>query len=195
MMYCRGKKKSHEIIEDDDDSLGQNTIDEFEMEANYFASVTLFQHDMFIAELKKLNLDIKSAIHLSKLFGASIHATLRRYVENSAKRCALIVLEKSRGTHIAPGFSKRNYFASRRFMDAFGDVNLPDRFGLQWEFAQDFYYGKRGVVCGEATFTAKSGTETFLYQFFNNSYNGFVFLYPVGEKQSSKTTIILTAAK
>src|SRR5436189_3118162 len=73
--------KSYEVIEDDDDSISHHTIEEFEREANYFASVTFFQHDGFNDKLAKLNLGIDSAIYLSKLFGASIHATLRRFVE------------------------------------------------------------------------------------------------------------------
>jgi hypothetical protein len=186
------QKKIHEILEDDDDSLGTHTTEEFEMEANYFASVTLFQHDRFNDEIKKLNLGIDSAMHLAKLFGASIHATLRNYVENSSKRCALLVLEKSSVSGEKNAFPRKNFIVSFRFSKTFGNIVFPEVFNLNWEFAKDFYYRKRGIISGEVSLITENGDEIFKYQFFNNTYNGFVLLYPDGQKQSSKTKIIIT---
>jgi Zn-dependent peptidase ImmA (M78 family) len=80
------QQKSYDVLEDDDDSLGNHVCEEFEAEANFFASVTLFQGDRFIFEMDKLGLGIESSMQLSKLFGSSIHAALRRYVEYSKNR-------------------------------------------------------------------------------------------------------------
>lgn len=186
------QKNVHDIIEDDDDSLSAHATEEFEAEANYFASVTLFQHDRFNNELNKLNLGIESAIHLSKLFGASIHATLRRYVECSVKRCALIVLENVSAIGSVPKCSKRGFFASKRFLQTFGNLELPDEFGFTWDFAKDYYLKKRGIRTGSVPLSTENGVADFHYHFFNNSYNGFVLLYPSGEKQTSRTRIIVS---
>jgi Zn-dependent peptidase ImmA (M78 family) len=184
--------KVHDVIDDDDDSLSPYVVDEFEAEANYFASVTLFQHEAFLSELKKLNLNMEASLHLAKRFGGSIHATLRRYIQCSPKRCALLVLEKaSSGTSIL-NCSKKGYFASEKFEKAFGQIDWPDEFDSTWDFATTYFLGRKGIIPGSLTLQTANGDTVFNYQFFNNSYNGFVFLYPAGEKQSSRTKIIVS---
>ena len=183
----------HEVLEDDDDSLSAYVNEEFETEANYFASVTLFQHDRFLEEVRKLNLGIDSAMHLSKLFGASVHATLRTYVEKSSKRCALIVLDKMKSSDMLTlSVAQRNYFQSNSFSKAFGTLTMPESFDLSWPFTKEMLSRRRGIIKGQMVINTWGGNEEFNYQFFYNSYNGFVFVYPVGEKQSSKTQIIIS---
>lgn len=186
------QREVHDVIEDDDDSLSLYTIEEFEAEANYFASITLFQHDRFYNELSKLNLGIESAIYLSKLFGASIHATLRRYVECSSKRCALIVLESKSMVGFDSKCFKRDFFTSKKFSKTFGNLNIPDEFDTTWGFTKHFLLRKRGIIKGSITLFTENGFTDFNYNFFNNSYNAFVLLNPIGEKQSSKTTFVLS---
>lgn len=186
------QKNIHDILEDDDDSLSTHTTEEFEIEANYFASVTLFQHDRFISEMSKLNLGIESAIHLSKLFGASIHATLRRFVECSPKRCALLILEKLPTSGLAPKYSKRDFFSSTPFNKTFGELNLPCEFGYKWPFIKDYYFSKKGIRKGSINLSTENGEADFNYHFFNNSFNGFVLIFPIGEKITSKTKIIIS---
>jgi hypothetical protein len=81
---------------DNDDSLAPWVKEEFEKQANYFASATLFQQDRFDKEVRELGVGLNPAKAIAKKFGASIHATLRRMVENQHRQCALIVLEKRR---------------------------------------------------------------------------------------------------
>lgn len=128
---------------DDDESLNLDVKEEFEAEANYFASITLFQNDRFINEVKKYELGIPSALQVSKHFGASGHATLRRYVETSKKRCALLVLESlnKKGQVVNGDF--RNAFYSRSFMEEFGIINWPEKFGYKWSFMQDHCFNKK----------------------------------------------------
>ncbi|HEY4064665.1 MAG TPA: ImmA/IrrE family metallo-endopeptidase [Puia sp.] len=185
----------YEVLEDDDDSLSQNAIEEFEQEANYFASVTLFQHEIFFNELKKFHMGIDAAVALSKRFGASLHATLRKYIEHSPKRCALLVLDKAPPIKSISGFPKRNFFASARFLATFGTIEWPEIFGLEWSFAKDYYSNRKGIIPGTVEIETGNGAECLQYQFFNNHYNGLVFLFPPGEKQSSKIDLILTSAR
>lgn len=183
--------KFYEIIEDDDDSISLHTIEEFEREANYFASITLFQHDRFNDKLAKLGLGIDSAMYLSKLFGASIHATLRRYVECSSKRCALIVLDGKTMAGVGPKCLKRDAFFSEKFIQTFGPLDLPNEFSFSWDFAKHYFTKRRGIVDGEFSLTTKNGFTDFKYHFFNNTYNSFILLFPNGEKQTSRTRIVL----
>lgn len=184
--------KSYEVIEDDDDSISHHVIEEFEREANYFASATLFQHDRFNDQLAKLNLGIDSAMYLSKLFGASIHATLRRFVEHSSKRCALIVLEGKTMGGLDPKCLKRYTSFSEKFKKTFGPLELPNEFGLSWDFVKHHLTQRKGIVDGELTISTKNGLTDFKYHFFNNTYNSFILFFPNGEKQKSKTRIILS---
>ncbi|MCB9064112.1 MAG: ImmA/IrrE family metallo-endopeptidase [Chitinophagales bacterium] len=182
----------HDILDDDDHSLDIEYHEEFEVEANYFATVTLFQHDRFIDELQKLNLSIASAMQLGKYFGASIQASLRRFVECSKNRCSLIVLENISPTGTKPECGLRNAFFSDTFLSTFGIIELPVRLGYTWPFVRDYYHNRRFVKDGKITLKTRNGDVEFNYEFFNNTYKGLVFIYPVGERKSSKTKIILT---
>ncbi len=184
------QRKLHEIIGDNDQSLNPDYNDEFESEANYFASATLFQHNRFTDEIGKLNLSIDSGIHIAKVFGASIHATLRRYVECSKNHCALLVLENlKKGDD--PHCFLRNFFCSDSFVEKFGECVPPQRLDKNWEFVLDYTYGRKYKKDGQVTFDTANGPVTFTYQFFNNSYNAFVFIHPVGEIKKSRTTFII----
>jgi len=46
---------------------------------------------------------------------------------------------------------------------------------------------------GFISLPTKDGSVDFTYHFFNNSYNAFVFLFPVGEKKSTRTKIIISS--
>jgi hypothetical protein len=137
------QREIHDILDDDDDSLSPETRDEFEVEASFFASATLFQQDRFLAELDKFGLDIGTSMHLAKHFGASIHATLRRYVECSKNNCALIVLENISKNGSKPKCNLRDLFFSAKFLKVFGTINIPLELGYTWPFVQDYYFNKK----------------------------------------------------
>jgi Zn-dependent peptidase ImmA (M78 family) len=166
---------------DDDTTLDFYTSEEFEAEANYFASTILFQNDRFQNEISTLKLSIDTPIKLAKKFGASNHATLRKYVESSIQRCALLVLENISEKGTIPLCSKRDYFQSPSFSTTFGKINLPNEFGYTWSFTQDFYFKKRFHKRGKICLETENGYADFQYHFFNNTYNAFVLIFPVGE--------------
>lgn len=178
---------------DDDETLDAETKIQFEAEANFFASTTLFQSDRFLEEMEKLPLSLNSPKYLAKHFGSSIHAALRRYVECSKNRCALIVLENisSKGKFVK--CQVRDVFYSGKFTKTFGDIGLPNELGYTWPFVQDYYFNRRYKTDGFLTLTTLNGEADFTYHFFNNGYNGFVFLFPIGEKKRSRTKIVITA--
>lgn len=171
----------HDILEDDDNSIDLSTTEEFEKEANYFASVTLFQHDRFLYELNKLEFGIQSAIKLSKIFGGSIHATLIRFVQGSAKRCALLVLENVSAKGAVPKCYKRDFFTSKKFNETFGLILLPNEFGYTWPFTKNYYHALKGIRDGILQLKTENGQVQFIYQFFNNSHNALVLIFPAGE--------------
>jgi len=179
----------HQIIGDNDLTLSLDQAEEFEAEANYFASITLFQQDRFSDQLSKLALEINSAMYLANYFGASVHAALRRYIDCSKNRCALIILE---GLDISGcKCDVRNFLTSSSFSREFGHVDFPKVLDKSWPFVQDYMAGRRFKKDGRLVYRSGEGDIDFSYQFFDNTYNAFVFLYPVGEANKTKVTIAL----
>ena len=178
---------------DNEDTLSYQTKIDFEAEANYFSSLTLFRHDRFISEMDKLELSLKAGMALSKKFGGSVHAALRRMVEQSPKRCALLVLEKFTDVpKNLPQCGKRDLFQSDAFTADFGELVLPDQFGYTWAFAKDYIFKKKFREDGTINLPTPGGMLDFNYHFFDNNYNAFVFLFPNGEINKSKTKIIMS---
>ncbi|MFM1999048.1 MAG: hypothetical protein RL204_995 [Bacteroidota bacterium] len=177
---------------DSDETLDPDTEEAFEAEANYFASLTLFQHNLFAEQFEKLELGIKAPLHLSKTFGASIHSTLRRYVEENKKRIALLVLKDISKKGSLPNCSVRNYFQSPKFTKEFGRVTWPEQLGYTWPFVPYYYHNRRLVENDSVLLNTKNGEVQFSFHFFCNSYNAFVLIFPKGEKNRTRTKIILT---
>ncbi len=183
---------THNVLGDDDHTLSSETNEEFEQEANFFASLTLFQHDRFDDEISKLSLSIETSMYLAKHFGASIHATLRRYVESSKKRCALLVLENVSQENNLRTCALRNVFYSQKFLNEVGFLPLEIPLSRTYGFVLDYYSKRKFKLDGVVNFIIDGITEGFNYHFFYNGYNAFVFIFPKGEKQSSRTKIIIS---
>lgn len=185
------QKATFDYIEDEK-TLCAETKEVFEAEANFFASAVLFQMERFDDLAGTLPLEIKSARYLSKHFGSSVHAAIRRYVLTINKRCALLVLNtdpKNRQT-----LSMRDYFQSPLFTREFGEISLPGQFDLAWPFVQDYFIGKVAIDApAPLPLTFDNDTHDFEYQYFYNRWNVFVFIMPKGEKIKSRTSIIIGA--
>ena len=162
-----------------------------EASASFFASCALFQLERFDEEVEKLPLSMKSAQVLGQMFGGSNHAALRRYVERSKKRCALLVLHKPEVNgdyHVRI----RNYFQSVPFTADFGEIVWQDgKCGLEYVFVKEIKRGRRWHEEGQiALMTPVGETVTFSYHFFNSSHNTFVLFLPAGEKIKSRVVIV-----
>jgi len=173
---------------DDDDTLNPDVKIAFEAEANFFASGTLFQLDRFDEEASLLELTIRSPLALSKKFGGSVHATIRRYVERSPKRCALLVIEKDGIIN----FKVRNYFQSPSFTKEFGILKWPESLGPDQAFIVDCSFRTMNTN-GQFLYKTENGDITFQYHFFSNSFNYFVMVLPFGEKIKTRTKIIVAS--
>ncbi len=185
------QSKTMEFL-DDDETLDHDTQEEFEQEANYFASVTLFQNDRFDNEVKKFELGMPCVMQLSNYFGASVHATFRRYVENSKFRCALLVLKNlSLKGEVANG-DFRNAFHSESFLNNFGSIEWPKNFGYKWIFIRDhLFLKKKWKTNGSINLKTLNGDVDFTYHYFDNTYNAFVLIFPKGETKTTRTKIVL----
>jgi hypothetical protein len=176
---------------DDDKSLDPSVEEEFEREASYFASGALFQLERFDDEAAKLPLCLRSAQVLGNTFGGSNHASLRRYVERTKKRCALLVLHKpATDGEYAAGI--RDYFQSSAFTADFGDIQWPKKTcGLDLAFVQDIKQGRKWHENGQIGLALETGEYvTFKYHYFRTPYQIFILIMPVGEKNNSRISIV-----
>lgn len=177
---------------DDDENLDPDINDQFESEANYFASSALFQLEIFHDKVGQYPLKLATCLQLSKLFGASFHATIRRYVEHSKKRCALLVLNKEPVSPISyPSLSIRNYFQSSSFTKEWGTITWEPKFDFDVPFFQDFL-SNRKMITSELVIESEQEFIECDYHYFDNSYNIFVFMFPKGEVIKSRTNFVIT---
>lgn len=179
---------------DDDITLNAQIEEQFEAEANYFASITLFQHDRFLDEIEKSNLGIATVMQLSKKFGSSVHSALRNYVLNSKNRCGLLVLNPFTNENGKVNFLQtRDLFYSASFLREFGELILPNEFGFKWAFVQDYKFQKKFNDSGNINLSSKEGFNfECTYHFFNNGFNSFVLFFPIGEKNAAKKKFIFS---
>jgi hypothetical protein len=196
--YLPWQAKIYSQFEDDDVTLEGFHLDDeikalYEREASYFASAVLFQLDKFNDEAARLPLSISSPLHLGKKFGSSIHAAIRRYVEFSPKRCALLVLNKP-DPKMQFSCEIRNFFASKQFEGAFGKIKWPKHCNFSFPFVKDFAAGKKHNEEGFiAPFEGNPLRFDFLYHYFSNTYHAFVMLIPIDERIRSRTSFKIYA--
>lgn len=79
---------------DDDATLASETHSIFEREANLFAADTLFQLKRFATDAADLPLGLPAVLQLAARYRASIHASLRRYVESNSRPCLAWILSR-----------------------------------------------------------------------------------------------------
>lgn len=159
---------------DDDFTLSPKTKEQFEAEASYFASETMFQGDKFAEMVKDEPLSIKTAIKVSPFFGASIHATLRRLVEFSPVRCALLVMKDPMSSKA----TLRDLFYSQSFLSDIGNIRFNEYLDcMRYSFVKSYV---RCVKSDHGKFLASVNESTIelRYEYFFNGYNGFVLIYP-----------------
>jgi hypothetical protein len=185
------QRELREGFGDDEFTLDPDLNEQFEREANHFASAALFQLEHFDEELRKLPLTFSSIRALAQKCGASIQATARRYVARCPKRCALLVLHPPSSTALNSAILVRNCFESPSFVESFGALQVSDICDASLPFVQDLLRRRRLHEEGTVTLPTSSAASLALeYHFFNNSYNAFVFLFPEGEAIRSRVTIV-----
>ena len=79
-----------DVLGDDNRTLSPAAVEEFEREANQGAAEILFQQGLFAAIARDYPVEISTVPTLASMFGASFHATFRRWVESmDATACGL----------------------------------------------------------------------------------------------------------
>ncbi len=80
------------VIEDCEKTISPEMSEQFDREANVFASEVLFQIDDFTKRAGDEPFGIQIPIKLGKEYGASIYSSVRRYVSTHHRACAVLVI-------------------------------------------------------------------------------------------------------
>ncbi|WP_132412029.1 ImmA/IrrE family metallo-endopeptidase [Neorhizobium sp. S3-V5DH] len=175
-------------IQDCDKSLSPDVSDQFEREANIFASVVLFQDGRFAEMAADSAFGIKVPLALSKKFGASAYASMREYVRRNERACAVIVLNP---VEICPVLGMRSELRrvelSPLFQKRFGELKLPehvDRLSPLAEFVP--LAGRRMSRPGTLQLEDKNGDVVeFIAEGFATPFNSFILIHARAELKKS----------
>ena len=170
---------------DDEDTLQRDVRDLLEREAYYAGARLLFQGNLFLERTLDYKTSLETPVALSDEFGASIHATVRHYVDTHPQSCALLVaglFPRSDGT--VPCFYT---LESARFSTRFGHLHFRVEDGLRIDggkvFAQAYDAAKRGM--GVARFEAsildsQRMPRRVVVESFSNGFNVFFLITEFG---------------
>jgi Zn-dependent peptidase ImmA (M78 family) len=186
---------SHELIPwqkaaayfDDDYTLAANVRRGYEAEANAMASHLMFRGKLFNRVAEGYSLSLHSAKFLADQWGASYHATFRRYVEYNRKSCAMYVIPRDylKELHTRPITNLapvRSYYivASKRFLNKHG-CPKPEETMAPIIASPDFpmlIQVRTLHEGGGLHMSHGSGKTRLRYQVFSNNYHVFLLVMP-----------------
>ena len=170
------------VVEDCQQTLDPNIADLFDREANVFASEVLFQLGAFNEEAEQHAFSIRVPLKLSRRYGASAYASIRRYVSGSTRACAVLVLEQPTFTD-GTGFvcRLRRAVTSRRFHEIFGEVTWPEVYTPDDPLGAAVPVGSRKMSAPRTMglLDANGDSHECLVEAFNSTYQVFVLLHAV----------------
>lgn len=186
------QKDLYAVVEDCERSLDPDVADLFDREANNFASEVLFQLDCFSDEAEQKPFGIMVPVGLSKRYGGSIYAAVRRYVFRNHRACAVLVLNPPDLVE-GDGFraSLRRFVASPSFAELFGGIRWPEYFTPDDDIGKSVPVGKRRLS-GKRTIVLNDrngDSHECVLEAFTQTHQVFVLIHAISTL--SKTSIIL----
>ncbi len=123
------QRNLYSAIEDCKKTIESEQADAFDREANVFASEVLFQGNHFMEEAADCTFGILTPVNLSKKYGASIYAAVRRYVRTNPRACAVLVINSPILAEV-DGFiaTLRRVEMSETFLLQFGNIAFAEQF-------------------------------------------------------------------
>jgi hypothetical protein len=161
------------------DTLAPSVELRFEREANQGAAELLFQLDLLTRVARDYPTDITTPVALAQLFGASIHATFRRWVEIHRGAASGIVLDPVPTSTDPLVFRRFETVQSNSWRRRFGDQAFPQRLSVSSHpFLGTLGGNWPGEIDDQWSLTDVAGDASILrVQSFHNSYRTFVLLW------------------
>lgn len=174
------QRSAFEICEDNEATLDPQVRDQFEREANVFASEALFQCDRFFHEAEGRSFGLRTPMDLAKKFGASVYASVRRYVSWNPRACAVLVYDQppqidGEGRHFV---NLRRYELSPQMRTEFGDMPWWQRIYLDQSLGLLLPQGsKRMTSPREISMTDRNGqVQECVCEAFKTPYQVFLLV-------------------
>jgi len=125
--FMRWQRDLYAVVEDSEYEIDSELADQFDREANVFASEVMFQLNGFSEEAEGYEFGLRAPISLSKTYGSSIYSAIRRYVTHNWRACTVIVLDMPEFVE-GDGFraNVRRTCSSPDFARMFGEMELPE---------------------------------------------------------------------
>ena len=157
------------VLGDNRRTLSPRVTDLFEREANQGAAEILFQQDLLARIARDYPISTSTPVMLAECFGASIHATFRRWVESLDAVACGIVLD----TKLVEGCRRRfEQILTSRWRQRFGSDGFPMALD-----AQTFQFASRTLSDGAVCLVDADGTPVELqYETQKTPYRWFVLL-------------------
>jgi Zn-dependent peptidase ImmA (M78 family) len=171
------QSKMYEFMEDGMLELDPEVKDLFEREANNFAVELLFQLDKFEKMAADYEITIKTPIDLSRKFGSSIYAGMRRYVQTHFAPLALAVYDLPKDDK---KFTLRRMpMYSESFIKKFGRVGFPNPCDEFSDLGSLIKFAKLRTEHRCGLKDLNGDTHETAVHIFSNSYVNFIMLIPV----------------
>lgn len=184
---------------DDDATLSPDAKELFEAEANRFASEIMFQGERFDRDIRDLPLELRTPLQLARVYGGSVHATLRRYVERHPEACAMLVLETTPlVTSAGANYPVTRLHESAEFTRAFPTWPRPEGLPASVDFLQPLDGLRGGAfedVDTDLTLPALHGPVPCVVHVLKTRFSNFVLLIPEGKRRRARARIVERASR
>lgn len=184
--YLPWQRDLFEVLEDGESSLDPEIRDQFEREANSFATEVLFQLDRFGNEASAFEIGINVPIRLAPRYGSSVYAAVRRYVGTNSRACAVLVLEPPEfDLNLRSTAALRRPFQSEKFTRLFGHYEWPKSFGSDSSVISRLPINTKFVGRSHCELQNLEGEIVpCIFEGFNSTYQIFILIYPESELQT-----------
>lgn len=181
---------------DDESTLDPSTRDVLEREANVFSAQLLFGAGRFTQQADQYAPGLEVALFLAPQYGASAHAALRHYVEDSEHEVAVIATGRYTRIGGTVEVIGAQTCESARFRKRYGPLSsmLHTRIGQTTypELASLLSMPTGSVPACEVTLDTTRGSITFIAEGFTNGRLNFVALHKKSKLHGQKLKLIST---
>jgi len=138
------QRDTYALLEECEQTLDPDVRDAFEREANVFAGEVLFQLDQFAQDAADCSFGVRTPLQLSKRYGSSVYAAMRRYARTHAEAVVLLVFDPP---DVVPGLGfeavLRRTEQSEGFTARFGAVRWPPKVSSESQLGAVIPIGRR----------------------------------------------------
>lgn len=179
---------------DDDARLAWTTRIRFEREANLTSAELLFQRELFAQIASEYAIGMATVVEVSEMFGASIHAGFRRFVETHRAPMCGMVIDCKPWRNEPPAYKRREVMSSATWDERFArPLTWPRSLDVaQFPFLalghEAFMWGSKTTEWGHEDL---AGNPVELkVELFSNTYNTLILIWVPQRERLQRRRVI-----